>query len=361
MPSYSKFQDNIRLVCLVTLTFFLLLSFIISCSEDHSAEQPASSIVVTNQSGEDIVEEDHVPFSPPFVDLFDLRRVEIPPTMTPNPLPTQTATPKSPGDNQSNTRPTSPAPTATFPAYGITQTIGTSYQGLPIVAHRFGFGTHQIVIVGGIHGGYEWNTILLSYQLIDYFEENNDQIPNDITLIIIPSANPDGQFLTTQTQGRFGTRAVADNTQPGRFNGNGVDLNRNWDCEWESVGYWGERIVDTGTRPFSEPESSQLSRYLAGQRVDAVVFLHSAANGIFLGGCPEPLLETAVIANVYSDASTYPLFQNFSSYPVTGDASDWLATQNIPSFSVELRNHGDIEFAENLAGVKAIIEYFHQK
>lgn len=260
---------------------------------------------------------------------------------TPTPLSVETAVP--------------PTPTPTFAAYGITQTIGLSTQGLPIVSHQFGFGIQKVVLVGGMHGGYEWNTILLSYQLIDYFTEYPEAIPNDITLLIIPSANPDGQLLITQKMGRFTVEDIPESTAAGRFNGNGVDLNRNWGCDWAEVGYWREQIVDTGERPFSEVESHALSRYLVGQGADAVIFYHSAANGVFLGGCPEPLLETERLGAVYADAAQYPTFQSFSSYPVTGDASDWLTSQGIPSFSVELKNHTDTEYEQNLAGVIAIL------
>lgn len=275
-------------------------------------------------------------------------------------VPTITAEPSQPVSTKTPATATSAA-TPTFAVYGITQTVGISVNGYPIVSHRFGYGTHKIAIVGGIHGGYEWNTVMLAYELIDFFNENEGQIPNDVTLFIIPSANPDGQFWVTQTAERFVLDDVSGNTEPGRFNGNTVDLNRNWACDWSETGYWGQRVVQTGERPFSEPESQALSRFFVGQRMDVVVFLHSAANGIFLGSCPEPLAETETLGQVYSDASSYPLFQSFSSYPVTGDASDWLATKGIPSFSVELRNHGNVEFVQNLAGVKALITYFNEK
>lgn len=284
-------------------------------------------------------------------------QINIEPTNTPiiAPIPSQTPIISQP----LNIEP--PTATPTFAAYGITQTVGISVQGRPIVSHRFGFGTHKIVVVGGIHGGYEWNTILLSYQLIDYFAEHGEEIPNDVTLYIIPSANPDGQYLTTQKENRFSENDIPPNTEPGRFNANLVDLNRNWSCDWSLTGYWGERVVQTGEHPFSEPETIALSRFLVVQKSDVVVFLHSAADGVFMGGCPEPLLETEMLAAVYSDASGYPIYKSFSSYPVTGDASDWLATQGIPSFSVELLNHTDIEFEENLAAVQALIAYFNEK
>lgn len=289
----------------------------------------------------------------------------IPTRVTLSPLPPTTTTEATPSVAPLATKtavsipsPTkTPTLTATFAAYNIAHTIGFSALGHPIVAHRFGFGRSVVVIVGGMHGGYEWNTIELSYRLIDHFSENVDQIPSTVTLYVIPSANPDGQLLVTGRTGRFGEADIAVDTSPGRFNGSGVDLNRNWGCNWEAVGYWGDREVDGGERPFSEPESRALSRFLLRQRAAVVVFLHSAAEGVYPGGCPDPLPETVTLAETYSDASGYPLYEQFTSYPITGDASDWLALQNVPSFAVELKSHDDSEFEQNLFGVLALLDW----
>jgi hypothetical protein len=50
--------------------------------------------------------------------------------------------------------------------------IGESVSGAPIEVFRFGLGSSQRMIIAGIHGGYEWNTIKLARQLIDYIEDN---------------------------------------------------------------------------------------------------------------------------------------------------------------------------------------------
>jgi hypothetical protein len=76
--------------------------------------------------------------------------------------------------------------------------------------------------IGGIHGGYEWNTILLAYELIDFFEVNSDFISAQLTVYIIPSANPDGQVRIVGYAGRFSAQDIKGDTFEGRFNGNGV-------------------------------------------------------------------------------------------------------------------------------------------
>ena len=328
--------------------FWLISSLILASACSLNVTSPATTVVNKIEQAEPNSLSNLIPLIPETATFAADPFVENLKTMTPRPVK-ETAVP------------TPLQTTPTFAAYGITHTIGTSFQNRPLVAHRFGYGTHTIVIVGGIHGGYEWNTIILSYQLIDYFRENSDEIPHDLSLYIIPSANPDGQYRVTQTEGPINKADILFDSLPGRFNGNDVDLNRNWSCDWEAVGYWGAREVDAGERPFSEPETLALSKFFVGQKADVVIFLHSASNGIYIGGCPQPLPQTQTLMAAYSQASKYPAYQDFSSYPITGDASDWLATQGIASFSVELAAHSQIEFEENLAGVKALINFFSQK
>jgi hypothetical protein len=225
------------------------------------------------------------------------------------------------------------------------------------VAYRFGNGPRPLIFVGGIHGGYEWNTITLAYQAIDHFTVHPEQIPTNITLYIIPSANPDGQFLVTQQQGRFTPTDVLTDTIPGRFNANGIDLNRNWDCEWATTAVWRNNAVSGGERPFSEPESVVLRDYILAQQPAAVVFWHSAADAVFVAGCPQPDARSFRLATVYGEAADYRVYERFTSYPITGDAGDWLTTQGIPSFSVELSNHEREDWPQNLAGMRALLSF----
>lgn len=288
------------------------------------------------------------------------------PLLTSQPLPaTQTAVPTPTLQPTADAPPPTsviaqitPEPTATFAAYGVAQTIGTSAGGRPIESYRFGFGRDVVVMVGGMHGGYEWNTILLAYEMIDYFLANPDQIPSNVSLYIIPSANPDGQFFVTGVDGRFTPQDVAADTEPGRFNANQVDLNRNWACGWQQEALWGNTLVSGGTVPFSEPETAALRAFFLREAPKTVVFWHSKADGLYVGGCDETFLPSREMAEVYGRAAGYEVFGVFSAYPVSGDASDWLATQNVPSFTVELATHTQTDFSQNLDGVLALLGFY---
>ncbi len=242
------------------------------------------------------------------------------------------------------------------PAYSRVE-LGLSTLGWPIESYQFGRGPLHVALVGGIHGGYEWNTILLAYQVIDHYSAHPEQVPDSITLHIIPAANPDGLVAVVGHTGRFSPEEVGPDTIPGRFNGNGADLNRNWGCDWEPTAFWGQQEVPAGAAPWSEVETRLLRDYLTGYPMQAVVLWHSALGSVFVGACDTPSAEAMEIAGLYAQAAQYHLFDAFSNYPVTGDASDWLASQDIPAITVELDTHHDTDLSRNLAGVQALLHF----
>jgi len=241
------------------------------------------------------------------------------------------------------------------------QEIGVSTNGWPLEVYQFGNGPTRLALIGGIHGGYEWNTILLAYRMIDYFNENPDLVPPSVTLFILPSANPDGQVAVVGQAGPFEPAQVGDDPTIGRFNGRDVDLNRNWDCNWSPTARWRDREISGGTAAFSEVENQLLRDFLTEPPMDGVVFWHSAAPGIFPGGCNERFAGADYLGRIYADASGYPFAESFTAYPVTGDATDWLSLLGIPAFSAELHNHSELDWEENIQGVLALLNHFSQE
>lgn len=240
--------------------------------------------------------------------------------------------------------------------------IGTSVEGRDIVAYNYGTGGTELLFVGGIHGGYEWNTALLAYDMMDYLDANPDIIPKNVRVTIIPVLNPDGLNKTVGTTGRFAESDVpADiaDTVSGRFNANDVDLNRNFDCDWQTTGKWQDKTVSGGSEVFSEPESKAIRDYVNGNNPSAVVVWYSAAGGVFASNCHNGILpETTTITNIYADASGYPAYKDFDFYKITGDMVNWLAKKNIPAISVLLSNHTDVELDKNKTGVEALLKYY---
>ena len=69
--------------------------------------------------------------------------------------------------------------------------IGESIEGRPQEVFRFGRGPVNKLIVAGIHGGSEWNTVQLAGQLIAYLNDHPERIPQDTSLYILADLNPD--------------------------------------------------------------------------------------------------------------------------------------------------------------------------
>ncbi len=283
----------------------------------------------------------------------------------PEPIPTQPAIPPSAFSTATpvptTVLPETPEPVSEGHSSALEEpvssheVIGLSTGGHPIEAYRFGSGPVAVVLIGGIHSGYEWNTVLLAYEMIDYFTEHPGEVPGSISLYIIPAANPDGLVLVTGHTGRFDPAELAENTFPGRLNDNEVDINRNWDCHWEPVGYVFEIEIDAGTAPFSEKETRALRDFILERDMDTVVFWHSQMGAAFPGGCDAPHEPSQAIARQYAEASGYDYQDSFGEYPVSGDAADWLAAQGITAIEVELISHEEVEFEQNLGGVLAVL------
>lgn len=239
--------------------------------------------------------------------------------------------------------------------------IGKSVEGRNIDARTYGTGTTSLVFVGGIHGGYEWNSVVLAYEVMDYLDANPGLIPANLTVTVIPSLNPDGVFKVVGKEGRFTASDVPAkvSTAPGRFNAHQVDLNRNFDCKWQPKSTWQNKVVSAGTKVFSEPESLALQNFVIKNKPTAVVFWHSQSGAVYASRCEKGTLpETVTLMNAYAKASGYKAVETFDAYATTGDAEAWLASIGIPAITVELTTHETTEKEKNLAGIRALFEYY---
>ncbi len=240
--------------------------------------------------------------------------------------------------------------------------IGKSVENRDITAYHFGKGDTNLLFVGGIHGGYEWNTVLVSFELMDYLKENPSVIPENVKVTVIPVLNPDGLNKTVGTAGRFSSKDVPTSQEKqvaGRFNANTVDLNRNFDCDWQSAAKWQNKTVSGGTKTFSEPESQAFKSYIEANKPSAVVVWYSAAGGVYASNCHNGVsAETRTLMTKYATASGYPAYDNFNFYEITGDMVNWLAKINIPAISVLLTNHTDTEWSKNKAGIEAVFKQY---
>lgn len=226
------------------------------------------------------------------------------------------------------------------------EVIGLSAQGRPIEVYTFGHGERQRMIVAGIHGGYEGNTIRLAEELIVFLDEHPEAIPSDATLFILRSLNPDGD--------------ARSHDEHGRVNANGVDLNRNfpvhWLAEWDRDGCWNELPTTGGSGPGSEPETKAVMRFLSAHKVEALISYHSAALGIFPGG--EPWDEASIrLAESLAAVSGYPWPPIDTGCVYSGTLADYAVALGIAAVDMELANHRDTDFDINLRVLDVLLTW----
>lgn len=244
------------------------------------------------------------------------------------------------------------------------QVIGHSGEGREIVARTYGTGDTNLLFVGGMHGGYEWNSVLVAYAFMDYLDANPDVLPDDISVTVIPSLNPDGVQRVVGAEGRFSPSDAplgSEITAAGRFNANGVDINRNFACKWQPESTWRGAVVSAGSEPFSEPEAQALRDLIVENAPRAAFFWHSQGDAVYASECESGILpETLVLMETYAHAAGYQPIPSFDAYEITGDAEGWLASIGIPALTIELSTHETVEWEQNRAGIEAILAYFKE-
>jgi protein MpaA len=145
------------------------------------------------------------------------------------------------------------------------RTIGTSVQGRPIEARRYGTGPIAVLILATIHGNEPAGTPLLQA-----FEAALASQPRVVdlerySLTIVDIVNPDGYAQTTRTNPR------------------GVDLNRNFPADNFAA------RARHGEEPLSEPESRALHQLILELMPARVVSFHQPLRCIDFDGPGEGL------------------------------------------------------------------------
>jgi predicted deacylase len=261
--------------------------------------------------------------------------LSLPPVWTP--IPKSDSSGINPDSNQHlqiGSTPESSAPFNTFQEYLV---IGYSVEGQPLEIYRFGSGPRNVMIVAGIHGGYEWNTIILADEIIDYLYHHPETISSRLSIHILRSMNPDG--------------AVLKSNPWGRGNANHVDLNRNWESTWSidvpKPNCWDLVPLSAGPYPGSEPETQALMQYILNANIEALISYHSAGLGIFAGGKPSTP-DSLSLAEAIAAVSDYPYPPIDIGCEYTGTMTDWAADHGVAAVDIELSTHWDTDLEQNL-------------
>ncbi|XP_061571612.1 carboxypeptidase O [Cololabis saira] len=204
---------------------------------------------------------------------------------------------------------------------------------------------------------------------------------------VTPVLNIDGYIYSWKDAT---TRLWRKNRSPGPSAGcYGVDLNRNFDANWATVGVSSNcsSEIYCGTRPISEPEAQAVTYFLGSRAEDFLCFLtiHSYGqlllvpygNPNFTAPNYDELMEVgrgaaAAILKVHGRNYTVGTSPDVL-YANSGSSRDWARQQGIPlTYTFELRDNGTFGFKlpedqiqptceEAYSGALHIISYAHDK
>jgi len=257
------------------------------------------------------------------------------PTLTPNPF---------------YTPPAFESPTPFVLANGqVPGVIGFSVASRPIEVYTFGEGDREYLIVAGIHGGYEGNTVALANELIEHINAHPEIIPREVTLYILRNMNPDGEARASGVDGRV--------------NNNGVDLNRNfpsqnWAEDWDRDGCWIYRPTTGGAYGGSEPETRAVMNFIKSHDITALISYHSAALGIFPGGVPWTE-DSKQLAATLAFVTKYPYPPVDTGCVYTGTLADWAVENGVgAAVDMELSTHKLTDFDQNLKALRTLLNFF---
>ncbi|GAB3141700.1 M14 family metallopeptidase [Micromonospora sonneratiae] len=193
------------------------------------------------------------------------------------------------------------ATAARFPKLAKLQSIGTTTQGKPILAvkvtknaTRVKDGQRPAVLYASSQHAREWITPEMTRRLLHTVLNSYGTDPAITRLVdttelwFVPVLNPDGYDFTFTDGNRLWRKNLRDNNGDGQItNGDGVDLNRNFDYQWgyDNEGSSPDPASETyrGPAPNSEPETRALDRLLKRVGFEFFINYHSAAELLLYG------------------------------------------------------------------------------
>ncbi|XP_075034729.1 carboxypeptidase O-like [Mixophyes fleayi] len=272
--------------------------------------------------------------------------------------------------------------------------LGSTYEIRSIYYFKIGLPSNKkkkiIWMDCGIHAR-EWISVAFCQWFIKEILENHNsnqvihKALENIDFYILPVLNIDG-FVYSWDKERLWRKSRSPHN-----NGSchGVDLNRNFDSNWCTIGASKNcsDITFCGTGPASEPEVHAVSQLLNSLKSDILCFLtmHSYGQLILLpyGYTQNASINHEEMMVVGQKAATKIAEIHGTQYRVgsashilysnSGSSRDWAADQGFNfSYTFELRDNGTFGFMlpenqikptceETTAGIMSIVEYLNEK
>ncbi|NCB93583.1 MAG: peptidase [Clostridia bacterium] len=225
----------------------------------------------------------------------------------------------------------------------------------------------KIFINGGIHGREYLTSQLVMKQMVYFLQhlknkdtyqgETYESLMEDHAIHVVVMVNPDGISISQKGMEGIQTEAIKTKVESialldgqsasgsyltrWKANGNGVDLNRNFDALWEEYADpAGHPSSDhyKGTNPGSEMEAQALIKLTEEHDFVRTISYHTQGNVIYWYFAQEGQLyrDTEIFGKRISQLTGYPMDADYENLDPAG-YKDWaISKKGIPSLTIEV-------------------------
>ena len=243
-----------------------------------------------------------------------------------------------------------------YPDFIQIETLGYSAKGREIVSLSLSKGAEaSIGIDAGIHARENITSFILLETLERYAEELSTpgshtfsydlhRLIKNLSLRAILNANPDGFEMLLKDPSW-------------KANGNGVDLNRNFACEYFNgvnwIPFWGVAAYFSGYTPDSEPETKAIKNFYQSFDFRSYLSMHTRGQLLFFERSYLPslyqfrakaLAEEIRLNNQFHFMDSTQLNEDDSNYSSSGTVTDWLSGEFLkPALTIEFMPAGSLQ------------------
>lgn len=235
--------------------------------------------------------------------------------------------------------------------------IGESVMEKKIYCIKIGNGKRKIFI-NGAHHGLEYLTSAFIMRFLeeysfsvasdfDFFNFKASALFNDVSLFAVPMVNPDGVDIAihgldiTNPHHRklISMVGIHSFNKVWQANANGVDINHNYDANWQVVEKHPSPSKYSGPYSESEPETKAIVKLVRSEKFDTLLAFHSQGGEIYYDFDGKMSASSLKLAETFASVSGY-IPTTTSGSAAFGGCKDWFIKEfGGAGFTVEI-GHG---------------------